>query len=448
MSRARGSVFWRSLLAGLFSALVCGASAMAQAPATAALLQDAEALQTRFAAWRNTVKEMTLNESLPPQLSLDAKRSNCLFWIKATDDQIAWLKRKPALDMEVGLLSHMTLLDNAFSNLGHALELARATLPLTGQAEIKEPTQEKRLNSLRKELQRFYSELSPEVFQQLHAAGEASQAGERYVSHQPDEISGHVYRAVTGKPLADAVVTLESPASPQGDKIQRTSLDGSYEFVGLAPGIYWVTAYRNGFVGSVYGVGASQNASKGLIFVGASQKLRGIDFQLTRVPRIKSVSLDALTAEFPNLHGDVHLVAGNSHFTVTAWYGQLAMVTPDGADPYTIATGGRALDSFLFDPKRSIVYYPVPGRYDPAIVAFALNKRKYRRIALPLGEGLRLLDEKPAPGGAVVAYRIHGPCVPKALANGENPWILPKEPLTAELPWNVCVVTIPLGTWN
>jgi hypothetical protein len=87
MNWAKGNVLRRSLLAGLVSALVCAASVSAQVPATAALLQHAEAFQIRLAAWRNTVKQMTFNEALPQDLSLDTKRSNLLFWIKATDDQ-------------------------------------------------------------------------------------------------------------------------------------------------------------------------------------------------------------------------------------------------------------------------------------------------------------------------------------------------------------------------
>jgi hypothetical protein len=444
--------------------------------------------------------------------------------------------------------------------LGHALELARATLPLTGHAEIEELAREKRLKSLRKELER--SELSPEVFQQLHTTGGASQAGGRYVSRRPSEISGHVYRAVTGKPLADAVVTLESPTSPQGDKIQRTGLDGSYEFVGLTPGIYWVIAYRNGFVGSVYGLGASQNASKGLIFVGGRQKRADIDFRLTGALEITTLTGKALGNALPGggprlayrvgsfspcgkqfafvvtgpdpeqvclydlaSHGlkcvtgqgewgpgDLNTGAiaylawnggtlyaqpvlgggppfrvtpggprplipfpvtspatqvfgplpqavlrgllrgldheagavGDRDFIVTAWYGVLAMSTADGEDPYTIATGGRALDSFVFDPDRSLAYYPVPGRHHGAIVSFNLKARLYHTTELPFGEGLKLLDVKRESHTTLVAYTVDGPCVPKTLANGEDPRVLPNKSLPAAQSASVCLATIPI----
>jgi hypothetical protein len=350
--------------------------------------------------------------------------------------------------VEVGLLSHLTLLDNALSNLGHVLELARVTPPLADQAEVEELAQEKQLKSLREELQEFYNELGAETFQQLRAVAGISYVEKGQVSHQPGEISGYAYRADARKPLADVVVTLESPAAPQGDKFQRTAVDGSYEFAGLAPGIYWVIAYRNGFVGSVYGVGASQDASKGLISVVSGQKRQGINFTLSPVPNITKLSGKAPTGVTPEGNvaggaGIMHSVEGNSLFTVTAWYGQLAMSNPDGEDPYIVATGGNELYTFVFDPARSIVFYPVAGRYNGAIVSFNLTTKRYQTTPLPFSEALKLLGVKQDQQGALASYTVDGPCVPKALANGENPWILPNHSSPVSQSISICLARIP-----
>ncbi len=61
----------------------------------------------------------------------------------------------------------------------------------------------------------------------------------------PGQIIGRVYRADTGAPLADVIVTLESVRG-QGETSQRTATDGGYQFVGVVPGLYRIAAYRTG----------------------------------------------------------------------------------------------------------------------------------------------------------------------------------------------------------
>lgn len=66
-------------------------------------------------------------------------------------------------------------------------------------------------------------------------------------------ISGHVYSADTGKPLVDAVVTLESTSGNTRDQSQRTATDGSYRLAGVGLGNYWVYGYKTGFIIRIYG---------------------------------------------------------------------------------------------------------------------------------------------------------------------------------------------------
>lgn len=572
MRRAEASKFQLSVLAAVLSALMLAVQGGAQVHEATAFTRRARALQGALPAWEKTLNGLPVDQaSLPTYFSssgilpLIGQRNQCLGWISSIRIVFARVDKNPALGQQFSLLSSLTNFDNALLSLSNALQLARTMEQFTAERATLEQDQEK-VEAIREELQGFYADLSSLLFQRLRPAAESSPTEGGPASRQPGEISGNVYHADTVKPLADAVVTLESPTSPQGDKIQRTGKDGSYEFSGLAPGNYWVIAYRNGFVGSVHGFGASQNASKGLIHLAAGQRRQDVDFRLSRTPAVTTISGRALATALPatkasrsygpgsfspdgkefafavsgtepericvyslasralkcvlgptrqgslgvavnclawvgsalyaqnggrflevtaqgtravlgtkpmGLHlpyasppsagvraferernkagvasaaGILHLFAGNRHFTVTAWYGQLlAMAALDGANPFTIATGGKELNSFVFDAQRSLVYYPVPGRYFGAMVAFDPAVRRYRTIPLPFSEGLRLFDVRHEGDVTLGAYTVDGPCVPKPLANGEDPWILPGTPLPARQPSSLCLATIPMG---
>ncbi|HXN64402.1 MAG TPA: carboxypeptidase regulatory-like domain-containing protein [Candidatus Acidoferrales bacterium] len=72
----------------------------------------------------------------------------------------------------------------------------------------------------------------------------------------PDEatgqISGHIYRADTGEPLAKATVTLRLLQRPN-PLVMRTGADGAFAFNQLEAGAYTLQAERSGFVTKVYG---------------------------------------------------------------------------------------------------------------------------------------------------------------------------------------------------
>lgn len=562
INRAKPNGSRRSVLAAVLCALMFAVRSGAQVPEAAAFIHRVEALQTALNVWQGTLKTRTFGQAQSSGRSLSDRRQ-CLEWIRVIRTGIARVKKSPSLGQQFSLLSSLTFFENALLNLRDALQLAR-TMPSTAELATLEQDQEK-VEAIRKEFHGFYSDLQSRLFQRLHMVTEGSQGEAGPVSHEPGGISGHIYRADTGKPLADAVVTLESPTSPQGlsrDRVQRTDEDGSYEFSGLSPGNYWVIAYENGFVGSVHSIGTSQNASKGLISVAPGQNRADMDFRLSPSPHITTVSGEALQKalakeDFSLAYGPgsfspheeqfafavagpdpeqvclYHLASGglkcvtgqaewgpsdtktgaidylawnrgilyaqpvfgggpfrvtpggphtlipfpvtspaiqlfgplpqavlraflrrlehkagvaeNRQFIVTAWYGQLAMSKPDGQDPYVIATEGRALNSFVLDRKRSVVFYPVPGRYYGAIVSFNLNTRRYQPTPLPFSEGLKLLDVKREGDTALLGYTVDGPCLPKAVATGEDPWILPNKPVPAAQSASLCLATIPVG---
>lgn len=122
--------------------------------------------------------------------------------------------------------------------------------------------------------------------------------------------------------------------------------------------------------------------------------------------------------------------------------------TRDGENPYQIAVGSRTLASFILDPQRSLVYYPASGRYDGALVYFDLETRLYHAVAVPFSEGMKMLDVRRERDTTLATYTVSSPCAPEALANGEDPWILPGKPLPATQAPSVCLATIPSGRSN
>lgn len=118
------------------------------------------------------------------------------------------------------------------------------------------------------------------------AQGRQQSANNSNKSDPPSgQISGHVYSAVTGAPLAKAVVTLQfqelggGPA--QGDI--ETGSDGSFRFVGVAPGKYQILVDRCGYLAQIdAGNGANVLGSDSGISLGAGEKREGINFRLVR----------------------------------------------------------------------------------------------------------------------------------------------------------------------
>jgi len=112
--------------------------------------------------------------------------------------------------------------------------------------------------------------------------GQQSQAPPA-VAVSAGSMSGHVYRADTGAPLAGAIVTLTGvrPATPAdgiaevpiAQQSARTGTDGSYKFASLEPGTYYQIAVEHGgyFVRGFFGRDVP---------VAAGQAVSGIDIRL------------------------------------------------------------------------------------------------------------------------------------------------------------------------
>jgi protocatechuate 3,4-dioxygenase beta subunit len=71
-------------------------------------------------------------------------------------------------------------------------------------------------------------------------------------------ISGRVIDAVTGQPLASAVVAIDSsnpsnsPNSPDSTRVEATAADGSFVFADLLPGKYVLSARHRGYIAQTY----------------------------------------------------------------------------------------------------------------------------------------------------------------------------------------------------
>jgi hypothetical protein len=166
------------------------------------------------------------------------------------------------------------------------------------------------------------------------------------------QISGHVYRAETGAPLAGALVILE-PIAQGSDASQRAGADGSFQFANVAPGPYWIAADLTGFVF----VGLTTREDKPLahnppchpfcLAVGPGQKLGAIDLRLKASPNITTMSDGLIVATYPEQDRN------NLYFHAQARF------SPDGEFLVVITTGpvgGDAEQVWLYNIRsRQIV---------------------------------------------------------------------------------------------
>ena len=103
-------------------------------------------------------------------------------------------------------------------------------------------------------------------------------------SNQFVSISGHIFRADSGAPLAKAIVTLDRVGvNPDDQLVMRTASDGAYQFTDLEPGTYTLTAQRLGF--TPYGYGQERIKTDGIagtwVHLESGQSLSGLDMHLT-----------------------------------------------------------------------------------------------------------------------------------------------------------------------
>ena len=84
-------------------------------------------------------------------------------------------------------------------------------------------------------------------------------------------------------------------------------------------------------------------------------------------------------------------------------------------------------DQFVFDPNWPVVFYTLALPWNGAIVSFNLETHISTRMDLPTHRISRLLAAKRHENGFLVAFTAtSGSCTAKQSANGEDPWLLPR----------------------
>jgi protocatechuate 3,4-dioxygenase beta subunit len=116
------------------------------------------------------------------------------------------------------------------------------------------------------------------------------------------QISGRVYSAATGQPLAKAVVSLENPAGDPvaGHEDIQTGSDGSFQFAGVAPGKYQISVSRCGYL-SHSGSETNLNDSDPVVALGPGEKREGLSFHLVRGGVISGTVTDEENEPVPGL---------------------------------------------------------------------------------------------------------------------------------------------------
>jgi hypothetical protein len=114
---------------------------------------------------------------------------------------------------------------------------------------------------------------------------------------RPALIAGRVLDAATGLPMVRSVVRLTAPELPGGRAVV-TDGEGAFEFGGLPPGRYTVTARKTGYIALSYGQRRPLQPGTPLQLA-AGQSLRGVDLSLPRGSVISGVILDELGNPLP-----------------------------------------------------------------------------------------------------------------------------------------------------
>ena len=109
---------------------------------------------------------------------------------------------------------------------------------------------------------------------------QANETAKGQVSARAPLISGHVYRADTGAPLARIVVTLYTPIAISNGRYPRaeTETDGSYRFYDVQPNTYHAFAACEGFVRQDYSRDGTLEGK--FLTVNSENPLQNIDFHL------------------------------------------------------------------------------------------------------------------------------------------------------------------------
>jgi hypothetical protein len=122
--------------------------------------------------------------------------------------------------------------------------------------------------------------------------------GQQTAPKPTGQISGRIYRADTGAPLANARVAAQNTAS-RTHLVTQTGSDGRYNFKDVPAGSYVVGSYREGFIGGFHTLPPNSNSDFPGVDVPAAASISGIDVRLEPAPRISAISVAAIRAAYP-----------------------------------------------------------------------------------------------------------------------------------------------------
>ncbi len=288
----------------------------APAPASQNFLDDAGALQTKLREWQPLLTNLDLGAGPVTDAErslINQDRSAALAAIELLNNDINELAKSPGIDGEARLVLHLNLLQGKLSNLSDSLGAVHAEQFFTLHSRLP-PSGEPVHATVLPAVQQFYQELNLQLMKQFNAVVTVGAANAPNAPHN-GEISGHIYRADTAKPLAGATVVLAPMMPPDAAPLSTQSgEDGSYDLTALPPGTYTLSAHKAGFARAAYGFNKAQGGWTPLTLTSGEQnrvvrgpsgaippvavngKLANIDLKLNPVPEITEMNGDALLA--------------------------------------------------------------------------------------------------------------------------------------------------------
>jgi hypothetical protein len=250
-------------------------------------------------------------------------------------------------------------------------------------------------------------------------------------------ISGHVYRADSHTPLAQATITLQV-----ADKVVasvETAADGGYSFDNLSAEYYYLVAWKTGFVGRRYGVSRPRGGATN-VHVMPGSPVDGIDFSLPPEPAIAQMPDAALTDAHPDLRQNLGFENGRFSPDGSQFAFGLTNIRSGGPDeiwlydlrnqrlrrvsalpgPYVWSRDGKLYASFVPEPDRK--RYLVATRDSiseidplPAGIEAALVKGPYREEARHAAE-YAVTAENTGHGALRLFFRLPGSPRPHVIA--------------------------------
>jgi hypothetical protein len=272
-----------------------------QSPNNGSVLDQVGALQSKLSQWRQQLSGMNLG-LLPlnheQRALLDRERSACLRSIHSINREITGLQGSMSLDLEaeVRIDLDVTRLQGQLFGLQGSLTALDLLAFRTRDEVVIQAVQAQvgETSSMTSGLEGFDED---QLMRQLDAIGASVKPAAPKPQH-PGEISGHIYRADSTKPLAGVTVTLEAEQAP-GKVVSsvQTAEDGSYKFSGVVPRDYMLAAYRARFARAVYGPGPY--GVWATLSLASGQRLGNIDLKLRPVASVTQMNAEALYEAYP-----------------------------------------------------------------------------------------------------------------------------------------------------